>query len=230
MKKIQLIVCVLAVPVCMLGQSSQSVKMNNNKISSELIKPELQYIFPDFLPGRVIRKDKPEVQCKLNYNFLLDEMLFIDENGNKMALSSNDDITQVYIGKRLFMPALKGYVEVIERGNIGLVYKWTCNIVEKGKEGALGLTTDAPSIYQMNQMSFDAKQWKLDVDKEAVVSVEVVPYLKVKSKYIQIKGVKAFYSALSSKKSMIDNYITQNPIDFKKETDLRKLTQYCNSL
>ena len=122
------------------------------------------------------------------------------------------------------------YFEIIENEPISLAYKWTCNIVEKGKDGALGISSDAPSIYQMNQISFDARTWKLDVDKEAVVSVEVFPYLKIKSKCVPVKGAKDFIKAFPGKRSEITMYINQNPVDFKKEADLRRLTKYCNSL
>jgi hypothetical protein len=147
-----------------------------------------------------------------------------------MALANPDDISEVHIANRLFIPGLKGYCEVIERGTISLVYKWTCNIAENGKEGALGISTDAPSVVQMNRMSFDAREWKLDVDKEAVVSVEVIPYLRIRSKYVPVKGEKDFYKAIPGKKDEIKMYFDQNPVDFKKEADLRRLTQYCNSL
>jgi|WetSurMetagenome_2_1015567.scaffolds.fasta_scaffold70508_1 hypothetical protein len=230
MKTLSLLVSILIIPIYVSGQTPQSVKMNNNKISSDAIKPELQYIFPDFQNGKIIMKNQTEVKCKLNYSFLHDEVLFINENGEKMALANPEDISEVHIANRTFIPGLKGYCEVIERGTIGLVYKWTCNISEKGKEGALGITTDAPSVVQMNRMSFDAKEWKLDVDKEAVVSVEVIPYLKIRSKYVSLKGAKDFFKAIPGKKDEIKTYIDQNPVDFKKELDLRRLTQYCNSL
>ena len=230
MKTILSFMILLLIPICVLGQTPQSVKMNNNKISAESIKTELQYIFPEFQSGRVILKNIPEVKCQLNYNFLLDEILFINEKGKKMALANPDDILLIYIANRMFIPGLKGYCEVIERGEVSLVYKWTCNILEKGKEGALGVTTDAPGVYQMNQMSFDAKQWKLDVDKEAVVSVEVMPFLKRNSQYVPIKGAKDFFRIFPGNKPEIKQYIWQNPVDFKKEADLRRLTQYCNSL
>jgi hypothetical protein len=230
MKTYTLLISLLIIPICVSGQTPQSIKMNNNKISTEAIKPELQYIFPDFQNGKVIMKNSNEIKCKLNYSFLLDEVLFINENGEKMALANPEEISEVHIANRLFIPGLKGYCEVIERGAVLLVYKWTCNIAEKGKEGALGIPTDAPSVVQMNRMSFDAREWKLDVDKEAVVSVEVIPYLKIRSKYISVKGAKDFFKATPGKKDEIKTYISQNPVDFKKEADLRRLTQYCNSL
>lgn len=213
-----------------MAQAAQTIKLDNNKASSENIKPELQYLFSDFQPGSVVLKEGKVIKCMLNYNFLTDEMLFIDDNGKKMALANPHDVRTVYIAKRMFVSAPKGYYEVIEKGAVELVYKWNCNITEKGKAGALGIATDAPSVYQMNQISFDAKTWKLDVNKDAVVTVLVVPYLKVGSKYITIKGTRDYLKAYPGKKAEIKGYIEQNPVDFKKEADLRRLTIYCNSL
>jgi hypothetical protein len=213
-----------------IAQTPQTIMMDNNKISAKSIKPELQLLFPDYQSGRVILKNLPDVKCQLNYNFLLDEILFIDVNGNKMALANQDEVLQVFIGTRLFIPSPKGYFEVIENGIVSLIYKWNCNIVEKGKEGALGVKTDAPSVVQMNQISFDAKTWKLDVDKEALVTVEVIPFLKAKSKLIPVKGAKDFYKAFPGRTPQMKAYLLQNPVDFKKEADLRRFIKYCYTL
>lgn len=230
MKTLYFFLSLLVVPISIPGQTPQTITLNNNKASAEVIKPELQYIFPEFRHGRVFLKDKKVIDCQLNYNFLLDEVHFIDVNGKKMALANLHDILYVSIDNRIFISTSDGYFEVVEPGGISLVYKWICNIIEKGKEGALGITSDAPSIYQMNQISFDARNWKLDVDKEAVVSVEVIPYLKVKSKCIPVKGAKDFFKAFPGKSSGIKLYMNQSPVDFKREEDLRRLTRYCNSL
>ncbi len=220
----------LAIQICTFGQTPQTIKLNNNKLSLEDVKPELQFIFPDFQKGSVILKNHTEIKCQLNYNFLLDEVMFIDENGKKMALANPQDVLLVYIADRMFIPTTKGYYEIIVRGGVSLVYKWNCRITDKGKQGALGITTDAPSVVQMNRISFDAREWKLDVDKEAIIAVEVIPYLKIKSKLIPLKSAKDFLKAIPGKKSEIKKYIDQNPVDFKKEADLKRLTLYCNSL
>ena len=230
MKKLYYLLILVIITTGAEAQTPQTVILDNNRISAKDVKPELQYLFPDFQTGRVVLKDRRSINCQLNYNFLLDEMLFINENGKKMALANPQDILHVYIGNRLFVASDKGYFEVIEKEPVSLVYKWTCNISEKGKEGALGITTDAPSVYQMNQISFDSRTWKLDVDKEAVITIKVTPYLKYKSKFIPVKGMKDFFRAFPGKSSYIKVYLAHNPIDFKKEADLRRLTKYCNSL
>lgn len=212
------------------AQKPQIVPMDNNKISASDVKPEIKYLFPGFQPGRVILKDIRVINCQLNYNMLFDEILYINEFGKEMALANPEDVKQVYISNRQFVATPNGYFEVIEQEPVSLVYKWTCHITEKGKEGALGISTDAPSVYQMNQISFDAKTWKLDVDKEAVVSVKVIPYLKSGLNCIQIKGERDFMRSFPGIKSEIKQYLNQNPIDFRKEADLRRLTKFCNSL
>lgn len=230
MKILPFLLSLIVMQICTFGQTPQTITLNNNKLSLDDVKPELQFIFPDFQKGSVILKNHPEIKCQLNYNFLLDEVMFIDENGKKMALANPQDVLLVYIADRMFVPTTKGYYEVIERGEVSLVYKWNGSITDKGKQGALGITTDAPSVVQMNRISFDAREWKLDVDKEAVLAVEVIPYLKIKAKLIPIKGAKGFLKAIPGKRSEIKKYIDQNPVNFKKEADLRRLTIFCSSL
>jgi hypothetical protein len=230
MKTLYLFLSLMLIGICLHGQTSQTVILENNIVSSESIKHELQNIFPDFQKGYVFFKDQHVVPCRLNYNFLLDEIMYLDADGKKMALANPQDLSYITIASRKFIPSLKGYYEVIESGDVSLVYKWTCNIVEKGKEGALGIANDAPSIYQMNQISFDSRTWKLDVDKEAFVDVRVIPFLKTRAKYIIIKGEKEFLKTYSDKRSDIKAYLSKEPVDFKIEADLRRLTKYCNSL
>jgi hypothetical protein len=43
-------------------------------------------------------------------------------------------------------------------------------------------------------------------------------------------GAKDFYRAIPGKKEKIKLYISQNSVDFRKEADLRRLVEYCNSL
>jgi len=221
---------VVLVPILMLAQDPQIIILDNNKTTANVVNPELQYLFSEFQDGSVTLKKGKPIKCRLNYNFMTDEMLFIDEKGNKMALANPGDILTIYIGNRMFIPVSKGYYEIIEKAAISLVYKWTTNITEIGKAGVLGIVTDAPSVYQMNQMSFDNRTWKLDVDKKAVVTVVVVPYLLIKSKCVRIQGWSDFAKAFPEKKAEIKSYSAQNLVDFKKETDLRWLTIYCNSL
>ncbi len=230
MKTIFLQLCLFVIPICLAGQANQTITLKNNKVSSEDIKPELQYIFPDFRDGSVYYKDGKIINCKLNYNFLLDEILFINEKGEQMAIADPLDLSYVLISNRKFIPTPKGYYEIIESGDVSLVYKWVCRIRPAKTKGALGLSTDAPSIYQENRFSFDNREWKMDVDKEALASVEVIPYLKIKSKFVSIIGAQSYYKTFHGKDSEIKSYLEQNPVDFKKEADLRRMTRYCNSL
>lgn len=114
MKSLPYHIILVLFPLLTYAQTPQTVTMDNNKVSSRAIKPELQFIFPDFEPGRVVLKDRKVINCKLNYNFLLDEVLFIDENGKQMALANPHDVLPVFIVNRLFIPISGGYYEVIE--------------------------------------------------------------------------------------------------------------------
>lgn len=220
----------LIIPEYLLSQGSQKITIDNNKASAEQINPEFQQIFPDFRSARIYYKAMRPIGCKANYNFLFDEILFLNEKGEKMALANPERLLHVIIDNRMFVPSNKGYFEVIESGDVSLLYKWVCRIRETRKQGALGLSTAAPSVYQMNRISFDSKEWKMEVDKEALASVEVIPYLKAKTNYISVKGPQSLMKAFRGKNSEIKDYLDKNPVDFKNEADLRRIIKYCNSL
>ena len=220
----------LFIPVCISGQSSQKVRIDNNKVSADSINPQFKQIFPDFRGARIHYKGMMPIKCQANYNFLLDEILYINEKGEMMALANPVDLQYAIIDNRKFIPIHKGYYEVIDEGEISLIYKWHCRIRQTKKEGVLGIDTDAPSVYQMNRISFDAKEWKMDVAQDALAFVEVVPYLKAKTKLIAVKGAGSFYKAYKGKSSEIKKYLSENPVDFKQEKDLRRLTTFTNGL
>lgn len=212
------------------GQASQTIIVRNNKVAASDIAPEYQQIFPGFRDATIIYKGMAPIKCQANYNFLLDEIHFLNEKGEKLAISNPIDLTQVIIDNRVFIFTPKGYVEVIEKGDIWLVYKWSCVFTGKTKEGAYGIKKDTPGIYQMNRISFDSREWNMDVDQEAITFVEVKPYLKSKGKLIHANSLHSFIKAFGKDKFTIKEYAEHNDIDLNKEADLRKFVKFANSL
>lgn len=214
----------------MYGQEAQNVTVRNNKVDISQISPEYQQIFPDFRSAQIVYKGMTPIKCMANYNFLLDEILYVDGRGEKMAIANPGDLKEVVIDGRKFVYSPKGYLEIIEKGDASLSYKWICRISGKNREGAMGLKTDAPGIYQMKRISFDAKEWNMAVDEEVVTHVEVRAYLLKNDKLIQIKGLQSFLKAFHENRELIKSYAESNQLDLKKEVDLRKLVGYANGL
>lgn len=219
----------LIAPACLYSQANQKVVIDNNKVAAEQLNPEFQQIFPDFRSARIAYKGLSPISCKANYNFLLDEIHYLNEKGETMAIANPLDLSFVMIDNRMFIPGKKGYYEVIEKGDVSLVYKWVCRIRSKSREGALGLSTDAPGVYQMNRISFDSREWNTKVNEEGLASVEVIPYLKTKNRIIPVTGQGSFLKAFHDKESL-RKYFEINTVDFHKEADLRQLTVYGNAL
>jgi hypothetical protein len=229
MNKILFPLLLLIIPAVLYSQESQSILIGNNKVAADQLGPEYQQIFPDFRTSRVFYKGLSPINCKANYNFLLDEIHYLDEKGDTMAIANPKDLSYVMIGDRMFISSEKGFLEVIEKGDVSLVYKWICRIRSKSREGALGISTDAPGVYQMNRISFDSREWNMKVNEEGLASVEVLPYLKTKSRIISITGETSFLKICHNKDSL-RKYLNENPVDFHKEMDLRRLTIFVNSL
>lgn len=228
-KKMLILYVFLIAPVFMYAQGNQKVLIKNNTVRSGQLNHEFQQIFPDFRNARVVYKGLSPIRCKANYNFLLDEIHYLNEKGDTMAIANPQDLSYVMIEDRMFIPNQKGFYEVIEKGNVSLVYKWVCRIRSVSREGALGISTDAPGVYQMNRISFDSREWNMKVNEDALASVEVIPYLKTKSRMIAVTGEGSYLKAYHNKEPL-RKYLDNNPVDFHKEADLRRLSVFANSL
>jgi hypothetical protein len=216
-------------PSGLYSQKSQKILIDNNNVAKEQLSPEFQQIFPEFRNSRVVYRGLSPISCKANYNFLLDEIHYLNEKGDTMAIANPHDLSYVLISDRMFIPSKKGYLEVIEKGNVSLVYKWVCRIRSKAREGALGISTDAPGVYQMNRISFDSREWNIKVNEEGLASVEVIPFLLAKSRIILISGEVSFLKAFHNREAL-KKYLIENPMDYHKESDLRRFTEYGNSI
>lgn len=230
--KLFLLLCLL-VPMILVGQIEQNVTYKRNLVLNEVVSSEYQYIYKEFQNGQIQYKDKQISKAKLNYNTLLDEVHFINEQGKIMTVANPQDIALITIGKVFLIPGPNlGYYEIIENGNISLLFKWKCKVIEKAKTGAYGLANSTHKIEQLDKvislnMTYD--NYELEKSQIANISVVITPYLKKGSKIIPANKLKGFFKAFGHK-TEIQQFINQNPIDFSREENLVRLTKFCNTL
>jgi hypothetical protein len=111
-KALLLPIIFLIIPAGLFSQESQKILINNNKVAAEQFGPEFQQIYPDFRNSRVVYKGLSPINCRANYNFLLDEIHYLNEKGDTMAIANPRELSYVIIGDRMFIPSEKGFLEV----------------------------------------------------------------------------------------------------------------------
>ncbi|MDR0661180.1 MAG: hypothetical protein LBG19_10370 [Prevotellaceae bacterium] len=235
MKKTYILLFCLIININLNGQiKTQSLEVANGEILNEIVETKIQYAFEEFVDnGSVIYKNGVISKGKLNYNYLLAEMQFINPSTNEIfALANVSDVSMIVINNRRFLPLGKGgkFVELLSKGNISLAVNRDAKALSIGQTGVYGSVSPTSSITAINHLSVDNSSHSLKVKNNICITVNNYYYLYTNGKLTFIKGIKTFSKISSKSEVEVNKFVEDNKIDFKKEADLIKLTEYCNQL
>ena len=216
----------------MFAQERQMIEANSGEDLSSKVSTNMRYILPEFTDGQVFFKNSFLSTGKLNYNVLVGEMQFL-ENDEVRALETKD-IAVVKINDRLFFPY---------RGNefseeLLSAYTYKLRVRSKGsisphaKKGAYGTSSSSTSIISYNSVGGQYGQiYSLSVEEDVLVSVRNFYYLVGENgKYLQIANIKTFTKQFPAFRKQIEAFAKENKIQFDNVDDLKNLLVYCSEL
>ena len=185
------------------------------------------YRFPQFTYGKVYFMNKDSATGRLNYNMLMGKMQFIDKRGDTLILSDNNPIRLVAIDTNLFYCNKEGCVELIAGlPPAELVVSSHLKLADEQKIGAYGLPTSSQTIENTNSFKANASDYHLLLNKDLVFTKEISYYLIDANKNFITANKRNLQKLFSKQKDSIENYLKENPVDFKSEADLKNLFSY----
>jgi len=199
----------------------------NNRVASDM-----QYVFQKFTKGEVHFDNGRKNSSMLNYNMLLGEMQFVD-NETVLSLATLKDIQMIIINDRKFFPYNNSEFceELYTTGDVRLCVKRNARPLEQSKPGAMGIETSTRSSTTFSSLDNDSGvRSDLEVQRKILVSVKDTYYLMNKGKYYQIKNQKSFTKLFPTQSSKIESYVIEHNTNFKNEDDLEALIAYCSDL
>jgi len=230
MKK-NLFLWMLLLPCWMVAQERQIVEASSADDLSGKVSAQLQYLFPEFTDGVVLFKNASRSAGKLNYNMLVGEMQFL--NNDEVMTFDVGDVSSVTINNRTFYP-YKGneYAEEILSTDVGqLRVRRKGNVAPYAKKGAYGTSSSTSSITSYSSINSSNQQYNLSIANDVLISVRNFYYLVGENgKYTQIMNVKTFTKQFPAYRTQIEAFVKDNNIRFDKEDDLKKLLIYCGGL
>ncbi len=219
------------------GQETVRMEVTGGDELNELLEGG-HFLFSEFQDARVFLIGR-DAQIKMNYNLLIDEMQFVDEKGDVLALRDKRDVVAIYFGKRVFKYSSVGYTEVIAMGPSGnpeLAIKRTIKEVGRKNYGAYGTTSDVSNPTNITSSELNTKNITLSdfnthssqksVSPKVTYQKENFYYLNSSGKY-RIANRSVFSKVFSDKKKEIENYLKQNPVDYNNEEDVIRLFNFC---
>ncbi len=229
MKNIIFFIFILVNIGSVYGQSPQNFILQRGTRLDDLIRPDLLYYFSEFKNGFIYYKSKPAEYGKFNYNMFHDEIQFLNENGNKMALASYSDVAYVSINNQIFLYLNNGIFEVVESGRNSLLIKRRCVVKETGKVINSTFVSHGSNVDQETNVVVNGVPKTINTKREALAKVEITPYL-LNGKKITLANDIHKIKKIYNKDSEIDKYLISFPVDVNNVEDIKRLIVYCNSL
>jgi hypothetical protein len=180
------------------------------------------YRFHQFTYGKVYFMNKDSATGRLNYNMLIRKMQFIDIRGDTLVLSDNNPIRLVAIDTNIFYCNSSECIELLAGfPPMELAVAYRLKLSDEQKKGAYGLHTSTQTVE--NSSSFVETNYKLLFDKDLVFTKETQYYFIDEDKNFITANKRNISKLFPTQKSLIDEYLKQHQVDFKKENDLKNL-------
>jgi hypothetical protein len=112
----------------------------------EIIPKAEMYEYPQFQQGVVNFKNGKHSAAKLNYNFVHEEILFINAKGDTLTIINPEEVKNVLIGTTQFFYSPGRFVKLDTTiGTVKLATAGFFSTISKRRIGAYGTTTDGGS-------------------------------------------------------------------------------------
>ncbi len=189
----------------------------------ECFSKEESYLYPAFIEGTVLLKNREVISARMNYNILYGQMMFIQKPGDTLAIANPQNIEIIIFPSDTFYYS-SGYHQVLAVGfGKYLTRKQFIKVHEVRKGGAYGTTSSLAATSTMSSYYGDAKTNKLTVNQEVVVSKQSEFYIADSKGRYRILNRITINKMYPNHKPQIDNFINEEKIDLDKEPDVIKL-------
>lgn len=185
------------------------------------------YLFPEFYTGNILFKTGDIEESKMNYNSLLEEMVF-ETNGTYLSMTNIGLIDTIYIQNRKFIPVGKVFYEVSLNTKVPLLIKYSCRIIPPGNPTAFGGTSETNSIGMINNLYQSGQVFDLKLPDDFKITPSITFYLGFKNKYLRIYKVKQVLKCFPGKEKEIKEFIKVNDTDLTNQKDMIDLITFCN--
>lgn len=187
------------------------------------------YRFPGFAQGTVIFRDGRGSSARLNYNISLDEMQFINQQGDTLAIADPDNINLVNLnGTRFYYN--NGYLQAVDVGNEIILASRQVLIAEY-KKGETFNTMLSPDEKGTGESLFtrNGQKYSPGTDGQMLTSKEHFFFGDGNGGFTKA-GKEYILRRYDKNQTAIKEFLKANHTDFNKRADILQLLQFCNQL
>lgn len=220
MKRILLLLCVLAAPL--LSSAQENGRRHGG------IPDDVYYLMPSFGNGYVYFRGQMPAQGKLNICALDHSLRFIAEDGQELEASNPESILKVLIDTVYFLRCQDVFYRMYPvSADMGVALERKVHIVRGAKEGAYGASSQTSSIREYSSFVSEGYTYDLKDGKEIPYEVnEVICIYKGDTAFpFNKKNLRKVFPA---KKAEIDDWFRAGHSLPRTVEEAKKVLQYFN--
>lgn len=223
-----LLVCLLLFAGNYLLKAQDSfVRIKPGENAAKIMAKEI-YVYPEFTQGNAIFRDGKVNSGKLNYNMLVNEMHFINENGDTLSLTNEKTLRYLAIGADTFYYDNFFLQQLASGESLKLLRRRRIKIADKQKIGAYDQPTSNSAINSYSTFSDGLRMYNLNVREEVIMNKQTLYFFGDKYNSFLPATRKSLLKFFGKNHQLIENYLDNNHPDFNNEQDLLKMVQVLN--
>jgi hypothetical protein len=215
------------------AQDSTLITIKTGERVTDVLTSADKYYYPQFTNGKVFLRDGSKGAAKMNYNRLYGQMLFINPQGDTLALADEKNIKFIVIDRDTFHYG-EGYVRLIANyGVVKLAEKQIWVVADVRKIGTHGTPTNTVAITSLSNYSDAngrAKSYDLLINEDIIMRKETQYYFGDEYSHFVRTSKKRLLNLFPKEERSIENYLKENKVNFDKKDDLEKLCQFLSQL
>ena len=229
MKKTMLVIFYFFASINFVEAQTERFRVKAGDDITDKISEFGKYRFKDFEKARLYYSYGKFASGKLNYNYLVEEMQFINQSGDTLALSNPEQITYIVFDSAVFFYN-EGFMELVfKHDSVSIARKQKATITYE-KIGAYGQPNPTSSIDNYRNYADDpsSRTYRLIVNRDAVILKQITWYLVKDSDHKPVKADKAGVMKLFPQHNTeIKAFIKDNKDAFKTIESINKLLGIC---
>lgn len=215
--------CCLSVSVLVQICISSGLRAQTDKL-----KYHEQFLFPEFMSGKIAMKTGKDFDMILNYNIISEKITFI-QRGKIFDLTNPGSVDTIYLHNRKFIPVGKVFYEVLAEAPFVLFVQHKGIVKEPTRTDSYGSLSEASSSSSLKYLT-DGSDLNTLTDQNLIIKKEDVYWIRRNDSIQSFKDATQFVKIFPDIKSEIRVYIRQNKLKFENSDDILKLVNYSNNL
>jgi hypothetical protein len=208
------------------AQDAKVIKVNQDTNIARFFN-DSRWLFPRFEEGTIFLTQN-RTQATVNYDFLTEQVFFINAKNDTLALQNAKDIIIIQVGKRYLKYYSKAFVEVVHRaGDSELWLRRQIKRTDTQKTGAYGLPSATSSVTNINTINAGGYFKDIETTEWAKYVQRVTFYVTDGKNKTRVANKAGFLKTFPKKKGQIESYLKEQPVDFENLPDLKRLLDFC---